>query len=106
MPTCRGTRADGRPCGHLPTRGSEFCWQHDPEHPPRAPNCIVCRAPRLAEIEAALSGGARNPEVANRFRVPERAVWYHRRHHLPPAGAEGAGGSHPAAPEVQDGAQP
>jgi hypothetical protein len=91
MPTCRGTRADGAPCRHPADRGTAYCWQHDPARPPRAPNCAVCRHPRLVGIEAALRGGARNPEVASRFRVPENAVWYHRRH-LPPAGAEGAGG--------------
>jgi hypothetical protein len=93
MPTCRGTRPDGQPCGQLPTRGSEYCWQHDPEHAPQAPSCAVCRAPRLAEIEAAIAGGAPAPEVAVRFRVREASVRYHRARHMPPAGAEGAGGS-------------
>jgi hypothetical protein len=91
MPTCRGTRADGKPCGHPADRGTAYCWRHDPARPPRRPNCAVCRSPRLVVIEAALAVGMHIPEVAVRFRVPENAVRYHRSHHLPPAGAEGGG---------------
>jgi hypothetical protein len=92
MLRCRGIRADGRSCGHPADRGTAYCWQHDPARPRRAPNCAVCRHPRLARIEAALSGGARIPEVAVRFRVSESAVHYHRLRHMPPAGGEGDGG--------------
>jgi hypothetical protein len=91
MPTCRGTRLDGRPCGHWAIRGTEYCWQHGPDAAPRPSSCRICRDPRRAEIEAALAAGASITEVARRFRLAPEAPWYHRRHHLPPAGAEGAG---------------
>jgi hypothetical protein len=91
MPTCRGTTTAGRPCGHPADRGTAYCWQHDPARPPRRPHCAICRHPRLAGIEAALSGGARDPEVADRFRMPVSAVRYHRRQHMPPARKGGEG---------------
>src|SRR5688572_26848765 len=30
MPTCRSTRADGGPCGHLAKQGTAYCWLHGP----------------------------------------------------------------------------
>jgi hypothetical protein len=57
------------------------------------PRCRICRDPLLAEIEAALAGGTRFPEITARFGVPERTVRYHRARHMPTAGVEGAGGS-------------
>jgi hypothetical protein len=90
-PICRETRQDGGACGQRAIRGTAFCHLHSPDARRRPPNCVICREPRRAEIEAALASGAGPVEVGRRFWLNPDNLRKHRGH-LSPAGTEGGKG--------------